>query len=216
MLRSIADGIRKYFPDDCAYRIGGDEFVLLCPARQPEELAESLAAFCHTIREMGDEVSVGVSESTDRQTLNETANRAETAMRHDKMEQLLIKKQDVTRLLQAIAPLYRGVYMVNTQQDTCRYIYVPSYFKTMLENNHHAFMSSVREYCRELVHPEYHDEFAKLLDYSYIEEQIAAHGSLKMTYQIRDGSRVHLKITMADRSSADAHELLWIFLDETQ
>ena len=49
-----------------------------------------------------------------------------------------------------------------------------------------------------------------------IEEQIAAHGSLKMTYQIRDGSRVHLKITMADRSSAEAHELLWIFLDETQ
>ena len=46
MLCSIADGIRKYFPDDCAYRIGGDEFVLLCPARQPEELAESLAAFC--------------------------------------------------------------------------------------------------------------------------------------------------------------------------
>ena len=37
-----------------------------------------------------------------------------------------------------------------------------------------------------------------------------------MTYQIRGGSRVHLKITMADRSSADAHELLWIFLDETQ
>lgn len=63
---------------------------------------------------------------------------------------------------------------------------------------------------------EYHDEFAKLLDYSYIEEQIAAHGSLKMTYQIRDGSRVHLKITMADRSSADVHELLWVFLDETQ
>lgn len=106
--------------------------------------------------------------------------------------------------------------MVNTKQDTCRYIYVPSYFKTMLENNHHAFMSSVREYCRELVRPEYHDEFAKLLDYSYIEKQIAAHGSLKMTYQIRGGSRVHLKITMADRSSADAHELLWIFLDETQ
>lgn len=55
-----------------------------------------------------------------------------------------------------------------------------------------------------------------MLDYSYIEEQIAAHGSLKMTYRIRDGSRVHLKITMADRSSADVHELLWIFLDETQ
>ena len=31
-----------------------------------------------------------------------------------------------------------------------------------------------------------------------------------------DLARVHLKITMADRSSAEAHELLWIFLDETQ
>ena len=31
MLCSIADGIRKYFPDDCAYRIGGDEFVLGVP-----------------------------------------------------------------------------------------------------------------------------------------------------------------------------------------
>ena len=97
--------------------------------------------------------------------------------------------------------------MVNTKQDTCRYIYVPSYFKTMLENNHHAFMSSVREYCRELVHPEYHDEFAKLLDYSYIEEQIAAHGSLKMTYRIRDGSRVHLKITAVPyRKMVQAYE----------
>ena len=67
MLRSIADGIRKYFPDDCAYRIGGDEFVLLCPARQPEELAESLAAFRHTIREMGYESrSACLKARTDR------------------------------------------------------------------------------------------------------------------------------------------------------
>ena len=33
----------------------------------------------------------------------------------DKLKQLLIKKRDVTRFLQAIAPLYRGVYMVNTK-----------------------------------------------------------------------------------------------------
>ena len=33
----------------------------------------------------------------------------------DKLKQLLIKKRDVTRFLQAIAPLYRGVYMVNDQ-----------------------------------------------------------------------------------------------------
>ena len=148
--------IRKYFPDDCAYRIGGDEFVLLCPARQPEELAESLAAFCDTIREMGYEVSVGVSESTDRQTLNETVNQAETAMRHDKMEfyrnnggirQMHVSSTTSWSSCSSKAGCHpfsagdrtalQGVYMVNTKRDTCRYIYVPSYFKTMLENNHH-------------------------------------------------------------------------------
>ena len=38
-------------------------------------LQKALRRSVHTIREMGYEVSVGVSESTDRQTLNETVNR---------------------------------------------------------------------------------------------------------------------------------------------
>lgn len=233
MLRSIADGIREYFPDDCAYRIGGDEFVLLCPAREPQAIEKSLAVFRHTIREMGYEVSVGVAESSDGRTLNETVNRAETAMRHDKMEfyrnnggirqmrilnekleKLLIKKQDVTHFLQVIAPLYRGVYMVDAKQDTCRYIYVPPYFKTMLDRNHHAFMPSMRDYCRELVRPEYYDRFQTLLDYCYVEQQLAASGSLEMTYQKLDGNWVHLKITFADQNTANIHEMLWIFFDE--
>lgn len=87
---------------------------------------------------MGYEVSVGVSESTDRQTLNETVNQAETAMRHDKMEfyrnnggirqmriiddkleQLLIKKQDVipfsagdrTALQESVHGQYQAGYL---------------------------------------------------------------------------------------------------------
>lgn len=235
MLRSIADGIREYFPDDCAYRIGGDEFVLLCPAREPQAIEESLAVFRHTIREMGYEVSVGVAESTDSQTLSETVNQAEKAMRHDKMnfyrnnggtrqmrtlnyklEKLLREKQDANHFLNVIAPRYKGVYLVNPMRDTCRYIYVPPYFKTMLEDNHNAFIPAMHDYRRKLVRPEYYDEFEKLFDYSYVEEQIAAHGSVDMNYQKLDGNWVHLKVTMADQSSADAHELLWIFLDETQ
>lgn len=235
MLRSIADGIREYFPNDCAYRIGGDEFVLLCPARAPQEIVEGLTMFRHTMREMGYEVSVGVAESTGSRTLHETVNQAETAMRHDKMEfyrnnggtrqmrmlnekmeKLLLKKQDVTHFLQVIAPLYRGVYMVNAKQDTCRYIYVPPYFKTMLENNHHAFLPAMRDYCRELVRPEYYDRFQTLLDYRYVEQQLAANGSLEMTYQKLDGNWVRLKITFADQDCANKHETLWIFSDETQ
>ena len=45
MLRGIADGIRAVFPDSCGYRIGGDEFVVLCfdtPLRSAEEALEHL------------------------------------------------------------------------------------------------------------------------------------------------------------------------------
>ena len=68
MLRSIADGIRKYFPDDCAYRIGGDEFVL-----RVRHISRRSAALRRSVTQSvrwGMRVSVGVSESTDRQTLN--------------------------------------------------------------------------------------------------------------------------------------------------
>lgn len=235
MLRSIADGIREYFPNDSAYRIGGDEFVLLCSARAPQEIVKGLTLFRHAMREMGYEISVGAAESTDSRTLDETVNRAETAMRHDKMEfyrnngglrqmrilnekleKLLIKKQDITHFLQVIAPLYKGVYLVDAGRDTCRYIYVPPYFKTMLDNNQQAFVPSMHDYCRELVRSEYYDRFQTLLDYRYVEQQLADNGSLEMTYQKRNGSWVHLKITFADPNSANVHEQLWIFQDETQ
>lgn len=96
-----------------------------------------------------EEVSIGVSESTDRQTLNETVNQAETAMRHDKMsftyrnnggirqmriiddklKRLLIKKQGCHPFSAGDhTALYEGSVHGQYQTDTVG-IYVPSYFK---------------------------------------------------------------------------------------
>ena len=44
MLCSIADGIRKYFPDDCAYRIGGDEFAVFAAGLVPGPALERVLA----------------------------------------------------------------------------------------------------------------------------------------------------------------------------
>ena len=40
MLCMISDAIREYFPKSLAYRIGGDEFVVLCPDHGQEEVLE--------------------------------------------------------------------------------------------------------------------------------------------------------------------------------
>ena len=77
MLRSIADGIGS-ISRTTAHTVSA-VMSLSCCVGASAGAYESLAAFRHAIREMGYEVSVGVSESTDRQTLNETVNQAETA-----------------------------------------------------------------------------------------------------------------------------------------
>ena len=62
MLCSIADGIRKYFPDDCAYRIGGDEFaVMLDMNLSPDQLEHLLTQFLRDISGILEQVTVSCS-----------------------------------------------------------------------------------------------------------------------------------------------------------
>lgn len=233
MLCMISDAIREYFPKSLAYRIGGDEFVVLCPDHGQEEVLEKVSSLRQAIRQQDYEVSIGIGESTDTKTLNEIINYAENAMRYDKadfyrnngglrqmrslnykLEQLLLKKRDANHFLDVIAPRYKGVYMVNPKTDQCRYIYVPPYFQDMLDRNKGSFIPSMREYYHALVRPEYYDRFETILDYHYIQEKLASEGMVTMTYEKLDDSWVELKITAYDQSTADTQELLWIFIDE--
>lgn len=233
MLRCVADGIRKYFPKSMSYRIGGDEFVILCLNHTQSEVEEALSSLKQEIKQQGYEISTGIGASTDTKTLNEAIGHAEKAMRYDKMdfyrnnggarqmrslnyelEKLLLEKQDASHFLDVIAPRYKGVYMVNAQKDTCRYIYVPPYFKKILDHHKGSFLQSMHEYRQELVCPEYYDCFEKVFDYAYIQEQLAVGNTVEFRYQKLDGNWVELKITHYDQDSSDTHEMLWIFLDD--
>ena len=235
MLCSVADGIRKHFLHSEAYRIGGDEFVVFCLETSQTEVVEKIASLKSDLRRLEYEISVGMDESTDSKTLNDTINHAEKAMRQDKksfyrknggvrqnrdlnykLEKLLLEKQDANHFLNVIAPKYKGVYIVNPEKDTCRYIYVPPYFQRMLHDNHGLFSFSMRDYRDELVRREYYDRFEQIFDYEYIQEQLDAGNEIDFTYQKLDGNWVKLKITTYDEASSDsdAQEMLWIFLDE--
>lgn len=233
MLCTIADALRTQMLGNFAYRIGGDEFVVLWPEHTQDEIAEKLSILKQAIRESGYEISAGIGESTDSKTLDEIINYAESAMRSDKMdfyrnngglrqvrslnhklEKLLLEKQDANHFLNVIAPRYKGVYIVNSEKDTCRYIYVPPYFQKMLEDNHGVFSSSIKDYCYTLVRPEYYEQFEKLFDYHYIQEQLDAGDAVNFTYQKTDDNWVELKITIYDQEASDLQEMLWIFLTE--
>ena len=233
MLCCVADAIRAAYPDGHAYRIGGDEFVVFCfdlPLPEAQAAAERMRSL---VGEQEYAVSVGMAEGTDPAQLTETINAAEKAMRrhkadfyaqngaerqmrtlNHKLEKLLQEKQDASKFLNVIAPRYLGVYMVNPNDDSCRYIYIPKYFQTVLEENDGRFSPAIRRYYETFVRKEYHDRFRTLTDYDYVRRQLDAGHMVDFIYQKHDGNWVRLKITVYDRNSPENGEMQWIFMDD--
>lgn len=234
MLRCIADGIRETFPDGHGYRIGGDEYVILCFDCVRKAAEEALLQLCRRVSEQKFEISAGIAESSNPDDLTETINEAEHAMRrhkaefyrqngaerqmrtlNHKLEKLLLEKRDASQFLNVIAPRYKGVYMVNPRDDSCRYIYIPKYFQKMLEENGGKFSPAIRMYCDEFVRLEYRDGFRALIDYNRVRSDLDAGRSIDYIYQKADGGRIRLKITIYDRNAPDSGEMQWIFMDAT-
>lgn len=235
MLCYISEELKRYFPNESIYRIGGDEFVALCLNFGIKEARKKVSDLKCEVRKHEYEISAGIGESSDGSTLDETINDAENLMRYDKMEfyrnnggvrqirslnvkleQLLLEKQDASHFLNVIAPKYKGVYMVDPEKDRCRYIYVPPYFQKMLDDNQGSFLKSMLNYCDSLVRPEYYDSFLKILNYEYVKNKIENEEIVDFTYQKLDENLVKLKITKYDQNDSSSCEQLWMFLDETE
>ncbi len=234
MLQCVADGIRECFPDGHAYRIGGDEYVILCFDCGLEDAEEAVFQLRKYVSAQEFEVSVGVAENCTPARLPETINEAEHAMRrhkaefyrqngaerqmrtlNHKLEKLLLEKRDASQFLNVIAPRYKGVYMVNPKDDSCRYIYIPKYFQKTLEENNGKFSPSIRTYCDEFVRPEYRESFRALIDYDRVRADLDAGKTIDYIYQKVDGGWIRLKITIYDRNAPDSGEMQWIFMDAT-
>lgn len=234
MLRCIADGIREAFPDGHGYRIGGDEYVILSFDSRREEAEEAAFQLRKRVSEQEFEISVGMAEGSDPANLTTTINEAEHAMRrhkaefyrqngaerqmrtlNHKLEKLLLEKRDASQFLNVIAPRYKGVYMVDPKDDSCRYIYIPKYFQKTLEENGGKFSPSIRTYCEEFVRLEYRESFRALIDYDRVRADLDAGKVIDYIYQKVDGGWIRLKITIYDRNTPDSGEMQWIFMDAT-
>lgn len=233
MLCVISEEMQNHFMDSLTYRIGGDEFLILCPGQEKREVKQKSKLLKEAIREYGYEISLGVCESRDRKKLKDAIDCAENAMRHDKMkfyqkhgglrqmrslnyelEKLLIEKQDASHFLNVIAPQYKGVYIVNSKTDTCRFIYVPPYFQKMLDEHQGRFSPSMRDYYKTLVCPQYYSLFEEVFHYDSIKEKLASGKEIEFTYEKLDGSFIELKITTYMQEFSNIKEMLWIFREK--
>lgn len=227
MLCEFADAARAFFGDDRLYRIGGDEFVIISSAHTEAQTRKQLNYMRERLHTQGCEISVGVASSESTSDLPKIIEQAENEMRREKkeyyvrggskrqlrglnkkLEDILVRNQDMESLLRHLNGRYSIACMVNLRTDSQRAIMVPDYFQKMLDVHDGSFKSALHDYCERLVAPFCKDSFSLLMDYDFIHARIESAGVLQYGYTRNDGEKFLLTI-FADRRSKD--ETMWVF-----
>lgn len=227
MLCEFADAARAFFGDDRLYRIGGDEFVIISSARTEAQTRKQLNYMRERLHTQGCEISVGVASSESTSDLPKIVEQAENEMRREKkeyyvrggskrqlrglnkkLEDILVRNQDMESLLRHLNGRYSIACMVNLRTDSQRAIMVPDYFQKMLDAHDGSFKSALHDYCERLVAPFCKDSFSLLMDYDFIHARVESVGVLQYGYTRNDGEKFLLTI-FADRRSKD--ETMWVF-----
>ena len=211
MLCEFADAARAFFGDDRLYRIGGDEFVIISSAHTEAQTRKQLNYMRERLHTQGCEISVGVASSESTSDLPKIIEQAENEMRREKkeyyvrggskrqlrglnkkLEDILVRNQDMESLLRHLNGRYSIACMVNLRTDSQRAIMVPDYFQKMLDAHDGSFKSALHDYCERLVAP----------------FRVESVGVLQYGYTRNDGEKFLLTI-FADRRSKD--ETMWVF-----
>lgn len=227
MLCEFADAARAFFGDDRLYRIGGDEFVIISSAHTEAQTRKQLNYMRERLHTQGCEISVGVASSESTSDLPKIIEQAANEMRREKkeyyvrggskrqlrglnkkLEDILVRNQDMESLLRHLNGRYSIACMVNLRTDSQRAIMVPDYFQKMLDAHDGSFKSALHDYCERLVAPFCKDSFSLLMDYDFIHARVESVGVLQYGYTRNDGEKFLLTI-FADRRSKD--ETMWVF-----
>ena len=233
MLCMVAGTARSFFPNDRLYRIGGDEFVILCCNRKHDEVLLAVEKLRMTLRGAEYEISVGVQQGTGQENVQNIVNRAEDAMRRDKeayyqqngqerrmrslnekLDRLMQEKQDADQFIRVIAPEYIAVYLINFAQDSFRKILIPDFFRDMLDKCNGSFRRAILEYIRLYIAPEDQEEFESLTCAQVVRERLAREGTIDEHYKRSDGMPIHLRIMACD--GLNKEESIWIFAKDTE
>lgn len=230
MLKTIAEELRIVFLKDDIYRIGGDEFVVLCRRRTEQEVRRMAEAVKKSLSGQNYDISVGIAWQKHSSNVEGTVNDAEAAMQQDKehfyqdsgkerrmrtvnqqLEQIMLEKEDADAFLSILAPDYKGVYFVNLNDDTFRHLYIPPYFAELLQEADNRFSKALLLYGKRIVKPEYYPLFEEVCEYTRLEQRLNNNSLPEFIYQKNDGEWMKLRILKFKDYTNGKRETLWIF-----
>lgn len=231
MLMYISSKLIENFGADHAYRIGGDEFVVFVFDATEADIDAALDKINADLDKRNYYISVGhsVRKSFDTSTESVIA-RAERQMYEQKeiyykdkdddtrkrelnsrIKQILTEKKDADNFMAIISEYFMGVYVVDLKKDTTRIILSPSYFETMLGNNHYSFKGALLDYINSRVVSDDRKNFEGFIDYDNIYRQLNNDIIPEYHYRRPGGLRVVLRVYKSNEYSAQNAETYWLF-----
>lgn len=233
MLCTVADTLKKYFPNELVYRIGGDEFIVLSSRLSKSSVEHIISRVREDLIKDNYEISAGIESGKSELPIYKIIGAAELAMRTDKenyyknngdqrkrrelneeLEKTLTEKKYADRFLDLISDRYNGVYFVNLKQDTLQHIYIPYYFLELIEETDYCYSKAMQLYIQKYVKWEYYDAFKEVLDYKRLSEKLKNERVVSFSYLKVDGSKMYLRIINQGEPSENIEETIWIFSGE--
>lgn len=230
MLCCVSDTLIKFFPEENAYRIGGDEFVVISTSLSKNEVEMIIDKVRRELANHNYAISVGIASAPCNGNAEKIVAAAELEMRNDKsayymrngdrrrnrqmneeLEKMLVAKHDSERFLNIIAHQFSGVYLVNLVRDTHRYIYLPDFFLELLKETDACFSAAMYLYVERFVKPEYHQKFEEVLNYAQLSKQLRENETIQFSYQKTDEIWMNVRILEVDREKKESSETIWIF-----
>lgn len=230
MLRTAAGILLNNFSQEEVFRIGGDEFVILCRNMTHEAVLKRVDEVCRQMEGTDYSFSVGLEWRDSDLDVGEIVQMAETSMQNHKkeyysahggerqkrtlnrqMERIISEKRDAERFLNVLTPVFKGVYFVDLELDTTRHLFILPQFKEMLEEADNSFSKAMNLYAHRLVKPEYIHLFEQFCDYGRLETMLDGEDIPGFSYERTDGERMNLRVLTYNHSYGSSKETIWIF-----
>lgn len=230
MLKTVVEVLRRVFSPENVYRIGGDEFVVFCRDQKEQEVYRKSELARKDLKKQGYEISIGIEWRDSSIDIKTMVNMAEESMKLDKqryyqangkerqiraldqkLEKMVLEKQDADAFLAILAPTFQGVYFVDLGDDTVRHLFIPSYFAKMLAEAGNVFSKALTLYAEQIVASGFRREFERFCDFTFVKKQLDTDNAPEFIYQKTDGSWMKLYILKFKTYTEQCRETLWIF-----
>ncbi len=230
MLCCIAKSLSSEFGTNYCFRIGGDEFAVFAEGLSQSEVNRKIKNVCKKVEEQGFHISVGLSFSPVLTDVTAAVNAAEAEMQNDKyyyyqrfnesfkpstsdasIRRVDISKRDSEIFLSAIAPHFRGCYMVNLKTDEFRIIYIPRFFEKIIKETGGKFTPAIKAYAASQVSSDSQREFSMFFDYKWLKKHLSTENFASLSYKRADGSSVRLIVSKSLDYTDDNPDTVWIF-----